>query len=369
MQAIGPVPLAGLILSDMGAEVTLVERPSGARGRGDGDPTRDLLRRGRRSVLLDLQTSSGRAGLMALIDTADVLLEGHRPGVMERLGAGPDECLARNPRLVYARMTGWGQNGPRSGQAGHDLDYLAIAGALHPMGYADRAPMPPLNLIGDYGGGTMLLVFGVAAALYERERSGRGQVVDAAMVDGVALLSTLFHSLLANGEWTSSREANLLDGAAHFYRVYETSDGRFLAVAAIEPQFYSELLERLQLAPAAWPQYERSRWPALCLRLADLIRSEDLAHWVACFEGSNACVAPANTLEDAPRDPHLAARQTFVEAFGMIQPAPAPRFSRTPGAIAGPPAPRARQLEREDADGGSGRPGQRQVGADQLGAS
>lgn len=337
MQAIGPVPLAGMLLSDMGAEVTVVERPTGTRGGQPVDPTRDILRRGRRTAVIDLRATPGREGLLTLLDTADVLLEGHRPGVMERLGVGPEICLARNPRLVYGRMTGWGQEGPLSGRAGHDLDYLAIAGALHPMGYADRPPSPPLNLIGDYGGGTMLLAFGVVAALYERERSGRGQVVDAAMVDGVALLTTLFHSLLPSGSWTAEREANLLDGGAHFYRVYQTADDRFLAVGAIEPQFYAELLERLSLDPEAWPQYDRARWPELRGLMSGVIRSRKLADWVTVFEGSDACVAPANTLEEAHNDPHLRARRTFVEAFGMIQPAPAPRFSRTPGAIAGPP--------------------------------
>jgi alpha-methylacyl-CoA racemase len=337
MQAIGPVPLAGLLLSDMGAEVTLVERPPAVRGGPAGDPERDVLRRGRRSVVIDLRTAEGVESLLALIDGADALLEGHRPGVMERLGVGPDVCLERNPRLVYGRMTGWGQDGPRAGLAGHDLDYLAIAGVLHPMGHADRPPAPPLNLVADYGGGTMLLAFGVVAALYERSQSGRGQVVVAAMVDGVALLSTIFHSLRANGGWTDAREANLLDGGAHFYAVYETADGRYLAVGAIEPQFYAELLERLELDAREWPQYDRDRWPELRRRLAAVFRARPLADWVERFEGSDACVAPANTLGEAPRDPHLAARRTFVEAFGIAQPAPAPRFSRTPGAIAGPP--------------------------------
>jgi alpha-methylacyl-CoA racemase len=337
MQAIGPVPLAGMLLSDMGAEVTLVERPAGTRGGQPVDPSRDVLRRGRRSIVIDLRETPGVEKLLALLDTADVLLEGHRPGVMERLGVGPDICLARNPRLVYGRMTGWGQEGPLSGRAGHDLDYLAIAGALHPTGYADRPPTPPLNLIGDYGGGTMLLAFGVVAALFERGGSGQGQVVDAAMVDGVALLTTLFHSLLPNGAWTAEREANLLDGGAHFYRVYQTADDRFLAVGAIEPQFYAELLERLGLRPEEWPQYERARWPELRDRLAGVIRGRPLAEWVTVFEGGDACVAPANTLAEAHNDPHLRARSTFIEAFGIWQPAPAPRFSRTPGEIAGPP--------------------------------
>lgn len=337
MHAIGPVPLAGTLLSDMGAEVIKVERPVGADVSSSAAAQTDVLRRGRRSVVIDLRGQEGLRRLLRLIETADVLLEGHRPGVMERLGAGPKVCLERNPRLVYGRMTGWGQDGPLRDRAGHDIDYLAVAGALHPMGYADRAPAPPLNLIGDYGGGTMLLAFGVVAALYERERSGMGQVVDAAMVDGVAFLSSIFHSMLAAGSWTEDREANLLDGGAHFYRAYETADRRFLAVGAIEPQFYAELLEKLELDPASWPQHDRARWPELRERLADLIRTRTQQEWTALFEGSDACVAPANTLTEAVRHPHLVARGTFVEAFGVIQPAPTPRFSRTPGAISGSP--------------------------------
>jgi alpha-methylacyl-CoA racemase len=337
MHAIGPVPLAGTLLSDMGAEVIKVERPTSAGGSAAAAARSDVLRRGRRSVVIDLRAPESLGDLLRLVDSADVLLEGHRPGVMERLGAGPDVCLERNPRLVYGRMTGWGQDGPLRDRAGHDIDYLAVAGALHPMGSADRPPAPPLNLIGDYGGGTMLLAFGVVAALYERERSGRGQVVDAAMVDGIAFLSSIFHSMLAAGSWSEDRESNLLDGGAHFYRAYETADGRFLAVGAIEPQFYAELLDRLGLDAAAWPQHDRARWPELRERLAGLIRAHTLEEWTRRFEGSDACVARANTLAEAGRDPHLAARRTFVEAFGVNQPAPAPRFSRTPGAIAGPP--------------------------------
>ena len=342
MEAIGPVPLAGMLLSDMGAEITLVERPAGARVTRTIDPERDVLRRGRRAITIDVQTPQGLSELMERLDSADVLLEGHRPGVMERLGAGPDTCRSRNPRLIYARMTGWGQEGPRSGRAGHDLAYLAVAGSLHAMGYADRPPTPPLNLTADYGGGAMLLAFGVAAALYERERSGLGQVIDAAMVDGVALLSTVFHSLLASGHWSDEREANLLDGGAPFYRVYQTADERFLAVAALEPQFYAELLRGLELDPADFPQLDREHWPEHRRRFASVIAAHDLAYWSRRFDGTDACVAGANTFAEAHRDAHLAARRTFVEAYGLIQPAPAPRFSRTPGAIAGPPAPRAR---------------------------
>jgi alpha-methylacyl-CoA racemase len=244
--------------------------------------------------------------------------------------------MVRNPRLIYGRMTGWGQTGPRSKLAGHDINYLALSGALHAMGYANQPPAPPLNLIADYGGGAMLLAFGVAAALFEREHSGQGQVIDAAMVDGVAMLSSVFHSLLADGSWTIDREANVLDGGAHYYRVYATADGRFLAVGAIEPKFYAELLERLGLDPSVWPQHDRGRWPELRTKMSAIIASWPLAHWVSVFEGSDACVTPVNTFLEAPRDSHLAARGTFVEFSGVAQPAPAPRFSRTPGAIASP---------------------------------
>jgi alpha-methylacyl-CoA racemase len=336
--AIGPAPFACMLLADLGADVLRVDRPAGTRGLRTGDTARDVLSRGRRSIVLDLRSPDGLATALELVAGADVLVEGLRPGVMERLGLGPDVCFDRNPRLIYGRMTGWGQTGPLADRAGHDLNYLAVAGALYPMGYADRPPAPPLNVVADYGGGGMLLAFGVVSALYERERSGQGQVVDAAMVDGAALLSATFHSLLAAGAWSEQREANLLDGGAHFYRVYECADGRFISVGAIEPQFYAELLDRLGLDPAEWPQHDRDRWPELRERLAGVWRSRPLAEWVGVFAGSDTCVAPVNRLSEAPDDPHLAARGTFVERFGVRQPAPAPRFSRTPGTIAsGPP--------------------------------
>ena len=337
LAAIGPVPLAATILSDLGATVIRVDRPATSSGMPGLPPAFDILGRGRTSVVLDLRGEAGSSALLELADGADVLIEGLRPGVMERLGIGPDVVCARNPRLVYGRMTGWGQTGPLRDRAGHDINYLALTGSLHAMGYSDRPPSPPLNLVADYGGGAMLLVVGVVAALYERERSGQGQVVDAAMVDGVALLSTLFHSLFAAGTWTLEREANLLDGGAHFYRTYETADGRFIAVGAIEPQFYAALLDRLGLEPGEWPQGDRSKWPLLRSRLAAIFQAQDLEHWVRLFDGSDACVAPVNTFAEAVSDPHLTSRQTFVEAFGIQQPAPAPRFSRTPGKIAGPP--------------------------------
>lgn len=336
LAAIGPVPLAATILSDLGATVIRVDRPASNRGTASFSSS-DILGRGRTSVVLDLRHVTGSTRLIDLAESADVVIEGMRPGVMERLGLGPDVLCARNPRLIFGRMTGWGQTGPRRDRAGHDINYLALTGALHAMGYADRPPSPPLNLVADYGGGAMLLVVGVVAALYERGRSDKGQVVDAAMVDGVAILSAIFHSLLAAGTWTEQREANLLDGGAHFYRTYETADRRFIAVGAIEAQFYAALLERLGLDPAEWPQLDRTRWPTLRARLASIFRGRELNHWVQLFDGSDACVTPVNTLTEAPTDPHLASRQTFVELFGVMQPAPAPRFSRTPGRIGGPP--------------------------------
>ncbi len=337
MAAIGPVPLAATILSDLGATVIRIDRPASNRRLPGPQAATDILGRGRTSVVLDLRDQAGSAGLAQLAEGADVLIEGLRPGVMERLGLGPEVLRARNGRLVYARMTGWGQTGPLRDRAGHDINYLALTGSLHAMGYADRPPSPPLNLVADYGGGARLLVVGVVAALVERNRSGEGQVVDAAMVDGVAMLSALFHSLLAAGTWSLEREANLLDGGAHFYRTYETADHRFIAVGAIEPQFYAALLERLGLNPGDWPQLDQARWPELRTRLAEIILAHDLHHWVQLFDGSDACVTPVNTFAEAATDPHLSSRQTFIEAFRLMQPAPAPRFSRTPGRIGGPP--------------------------------
>jgi alpha-methylacyl-CoA racemase len=336
ISGIGPIPLAGTLLSDLGAQVTRVDRPADVRA-ATADAGLDVLSRGRTAVVIDLRQPAGVERLLGMVAESDVLIEGLRPGVMERLGVGPDDCLRRNPRLIYGRMTGWGQAGPLRDRAGHDINYLALSGALHAMGYGDRPPSPPLNLVADYGGGTMLLAFGVACALVERERSGLGQVIDAAMVDGVTSLAALFHSWVGHGDWRPARESNLLDGGAHFYRVYETADHRFLAVGAIEPQFYAELLARLGLDAAGWPQDDAGRWPELRERLADIFRGRRLADWVQVFEGSDACVTAVNTFEEAQRDPHLLARETLVTEFGLVQPAPAPRFSRTPGKIAGPP--------------------------------
>jgi alpha-methylacyl-CoA racemase len=333
LASIGPGPFCAMLLADLGAEVLAVDRPAtGAAGW----PA--LFGRGRRRVTVDLKHPDGPGVVLDLVAGADALVEGFRPGVAERLGIGPEACLARNPRLVYGRVTGWGQDGPLARAAGHDIDYIAVAGALHPVGPADGPPVPPLNLLGDFGGGGMLLALGVVAALLEAARSGQGQVVDAAMVDGAALLTAQLHELLAAGRWTDRRGANLLDGAAPFYAVYETADGRHLAVGALEPQFWAELLHRVGLDPDDLPaQHDRTGWPVLRRRLAERFRTRTRDEWCALLEGTDACVAPVLSLLEAPAHPHNQARATFVEVAGVTQPAPAPRFGRTPCARPTPP--------------------------------
>jgi alpha-methylacyl-CoA racemase len=335
LAGIGPGPYCCMLLADLGAEVLRVER----LGRPPGpEPSWDLLLRGRQSVALDLKRPEGVAAVLALVERADVLVEGWRPQVAERLGVGPEACLARNPRLVYGRMTGWGQDGPLAERAGHDIDYIALAGALWPIGRRGDRPVPPLNLVGDFGGGGLLLAFGICAALVERARSGRGQVVDAAMVDGAASLTTMLHGFLQAGLWERERGANLLDSGAPFYEVYETADGRYMAVGAIEPQFYAALLEGLGFDPAELPpQMDRAAWPATKARFAERFSERTQAEWEAVFAGTDACVAPVRAPWEAPADPHLRARGTFVEVAGVTQPGPAPRFSRTPGAVRCPP--------------------------------
>lgn len=334
--SIGPGPFAAMILADLGASVTRVER----KGGGGVPVPHDVMLRGRSgSIALDLKDAAGLEVLLRLVEESDILIEGFRPGVMERLGAGPDGCLGRNPRLVYGRITGWGQEGPRAREAGHDIDYIALAGALHPIGSAESPPPPPLNLIGDFGGGGMLLVAGVLAALVERATSGKGQVVDAAMVDGSALLTTMFHGLAASGLWSEDRGANLLDGGAPFYRCYRTADDRFVAVGALEPQFYAALLGGLGIDGDDLPaQYDRSAWPSVEERLAEAFAARTRDEWAEVFAGTDACVAPVLTLAEAASDSHAVARGAFVEVAGVVQPAPAPRFSRTE--IGVPEAPR-----------------------------
>jgi alpha-methylacyl-CoA racemase len=336
IESLAPAPFGCMVLSDLGAEVLRVGR-LGQASHPVVQPT-DPLARGRRSIGLNLKDPGGIAVLLRLIGAADVLVEGFRPGVAERLGFGPDVCLEHNPRLVYARMTGWGQDGPLATTAGHDIDYIAVAGTLDPIGRAGEPPLAPLNLVGDFGGGGMLLAVGVLAALLERERSGRGQVVDAAMVDGSALLASFIHGLRAAGAWQDQRGSNVLDSGAPFYDTYQTADGKFVAVGAIEPQFYAELLSRLGLDPAGLPgQYDRSGWPALRATLASVFAGRTQAEWVKVFEGSDACVAPVLGMGEAPDHPHNAARGTFIDVGGVRQPAPAPRFSRTPSGTPAPP--------------------------------
>ncbi len=337
MQGLGPAPLAGQFLADLGAQVTLITRKSGR-----ADPT-DINNRGKRSVAINLKDAEGVAVAMDLIAGADVLIEGFRPGVMERMGLGPQECAARNPGLVFARMTGWGQDGPLAHTAGHDINYLGLTGFLHAIGTADAPPLPPLNIGADYGGGTMFLLFGIMAALFERQTSGKGQVVDAAMVDGASAMMGLVHSFIARGQWSESRESNLLDGAAPFYRTYECADGKFFAVGPLEPQFFAELVRRAGLPEDhLQTQMDARAWPDRRSAYAEVFRSKTRDEWTAIFEGSDACASPVLTWSEAPAHPHNAARGTFVDVDGVTQAAPAPRFSRsTPDTPRAPEAPGA----------------------------
>lgn len=334
MAAIGPVPFCGMMLSDMGADIVRIDRKGSPVAHQDNP-----VNRGRRSIALDLKQPADLGIAQSLIARADALLEGFRPGVMERLGLGPEPCLAQNPRLVYARMTGWGQSGPLAQSAGHDINYIALSGALHAMSRDGQPPSPPLNLIGDYGGGAMLLAAGVLAAMLESSRSGQGQVVDAAMTDGSASLMSLFHGLQAAGNWRAEPGTNMLDGGAHFYNSYACADGKFISIGPIEPQFYTTLLERCQIDdPAFSAQMDARQWPALKKKLADVFRTRSRDEWCALLEGSDACFAPVLDSREAAEHPHNVARQTFITLNGITQAAPAPRFSRTPAAIPGKPA-------------------------------
>ena len=337
LAGIGPGPFTAMVLSDMGADVIRIDRSVAAKGGDPADPPRDILTRGRRSIGLDLKNPDGVETLLKLVEGADVLVEGFRPGVTERLGFGPDVCLARNPRLIYGRMTGWGQDGPYSQAAGHDINYISLAGALHPMGRAGEPPPVPLNLVGDFGGGGMLLAFGIACALVEAKESGQGQVVDAAMVDGSALLMTFIHGLKAMGVWSSERGVNLLDSGAPFYDVYECADGEWISVGSIEPQFYAELV-RLSGMEHEPHQMARDDWPAMRDELTRVFKAKTRDEWCEVMEASDVCFAPVLSMEEAPHHPHNVARETFVEVAGIQNPNAAPRFSRTPAAIQGPPA-------------------------------
>jgi len=330
LAGIGPGPHAAMMLGDMGAEVVRIDRPAAGDGILPLQPQHDVVSRGRRSVVLDLKDAEQLATLLRLVERADGLIEGFRPGVMERLGLGPDSCLARNPRLVYGRITGFGQTGPLAQAAGHDLNYLSLTGVLQAMGRPGSPPPPPLNLVADYGGGAMFLAFGMVCALLERERSGAGQVVDAAMVDGVAALSAMFFGLRAAGLWSDGRGSNLLDGGAPFYDTYETQDGRTVAVAALEAKFFAELAQRVGLDPRfVAGQHDRALWPELRAQMRDIFGGKTRDDWMALLEGTDCCVTGVLSFGEAPSHPHNATRGTFVDVGGTVQPAPAPRFSRS----------------------------------------
>jgi alpha-methylacyl-CoA racemase len=329
---IGPGPFCGMLLSDLGADVVRVDR----KGQGRGAPS-DVTARGRRSVALDLKKPESVEACLKLMEAADGIIEGFRPGVMERLGLGPDVALKRNPKLVYGRMTGWGQTGPLAHSAGHDMNYIAITGALHAIGTDDK-PVPPLNLVGDFGGGALYLAFGLMAGVIQARETGKGQVVDCAMSDGAASLMAMFYGMKGAGIWKEERRKNLLDGGAHFYDTYKCSDGKWISIGSIEPQFYALLLEKTGINdPEFQKQHDRSVWPDLRQKLANVIAQKTRDEWTEIMGGTDVCFAPILDLDEAPKHPHNAARQTFVEVSGVVQPAPAPRFSATPGAIQGPP--------------------------------
>ena len=331
MAGIGPCPLAGQILGDLGADVIIIDRPG-------GDPNwamaNDVTRRNKRSVALNLKSEPGKTAALKLIETADVLIEGFRPGVMERLGLGPEVCSATNKKLVFGRMTGWGQTGPLASAAGHDINYIALTGALHAMGDRDRPPTPPLNLIGDYGGGAMFLITGVLAALLEARSSGQGQVIDTAMTEGTSILAGIFSTYRANRFWNDERSSNFVDGGAHHYGAYQTKDGKFITIGSLEPQFYAELLEKLELPPElAETRLDQAAWPEMRLRFEEVFRNKTRDEWVEILEGTDVCFAPALTFAEVPSHPQNVARDAYVDVEGVVQPSPAPRFSRTPGKV------------------------------------
>jgi alpha-methylacyl-CoA racemase len=353
MGGIGPGPFTAMLLADLGADVIRVDRPTAPAARvAMNEGPANLLLRGRPSIAVDLKHPAGRELVLRLCAEADALVEGFRPGVMERLGLGPDDVLARSPALVYGRMTGYGQDGPMARAAGHDINYIAISGVLGALAREGERAHAPLNLVGDFGGGALFLALGIVAGLLEARTSGRGQVVDAAMVDGAATLVGLFHGLVAAGMWTDRPGTNFLDGGAHFYDVYATSDGGQVAVGAIEPQFYAELLRLLEIDPAQAPQWERERWPELRKRFATVFRRRTRDEWAAILEPAEACATAVYGLTEAPDHPHMAARGTFIEVAGVRQPGPAPRFSRTPGAVTGPPPPLGADTDTALADWG-----------------
>ena len=341
LAGIGPGPFCAMMLADMGADVVRIDRADKVGSTIPGPPNLDVLNRGRRSVGLDLKNPDAVEALLCMVEQADALIEGFRPGVTERMGIGPDVCLRRNPRLIYGRMTGWGQQGPYSQAAGHDINYIALAGALEPIGRAGEKPVPPLNLVGDFGGGGMLLAYGVACALVERASSGAGQVVDAAMVDGAAVLMTMFHAFRAIGLWQDQRGSNLLDGGAWFYDTYETKDGKYISVGSLEPQFFDELIDKsgVTASDGSVPfQYDRATWPEMRERATELFKTKTRDEWCRIMDATDVCFAPVLSMSEAPEHPHNVHRNTFFESEGVVQPSPAPRFSRTPGAVQRPPA-------------------------------
>ncbi len=347
MAGLGPVPLCGMILADLGAEVIRIDRKALDYDRSErGGWGYEIFNRGRPSVALDLKTPEGVETLLKLIERADALIEGFRPGVMERLGLGPDLAMKRNPRLVYGRMTGWGQDGPLAKTAGHDINYISLTGALHAIGPTGGKPVPPLNLLGDFGGGTMFLAVGVLAALLEAKSSGKGQIIDSAMTEGTSILMTMAYGMRASGYWTEERGSNALDGGAHFYGTYETKDGKYISIGSIEPQFYALLREKAGLTdPAFDDQTNREHWPKLREKLTAVFKTKTRDEWCALMEGTDVCFAPILTMAEAFKHPHNAARKAFVEVDGVLQPAPAPRFSRTKPELGIPPQPRGANTE------------------------
>ena len=339
LAGIGPGPFCGMMLADQGAEVIQVDRAAAVRGGDPARPPGNVNGRGRRSIGVDLKSPEGVETVLRLVEGAGMVFEGFRPGVAERLGVGPDDCLARNPAIVYGRMTGWGQDGPYSSMAGHDINYIALAGVLAHIGRSDSGPVPPMNLVGDFGGGGMYLAYGMVCALLEARTSGKGQVVDAAMVDGAASLMSFIHGMLASGFHSPERGTNLLDTGAHFYDVYECADGGWISLGSIEPQFYAELLDKLGLdAERFGKQNDRDLWPELSEEIAAVVRMKTRDEWDAILEGSDVCYAPVLTVDEAIRHPHNVARGTFIDVGGITQPGPAPRLSRTPGEVRRPPA-------------------------------
>ena len=355
LAGIGPGPFCGMMLADMGADVVRIDRAASVRGGDPDHPPASVNGRGRRSIGVDLKSDAGRELVLRLVEGADVVFEGFRPGVAERLGIGPDDCLARNPALVYGRMTGWGQDGPYAASAGHDINYIALAGVLAHMGRHDTGPVPPLNLVGDMGGGGMYLAYGIVCALLSAQRTGVGQVVDAAMVDGAASLMAFFYGMLHTGFSTPNRGENMLDTRAHFYDVYECSDGEYISLGSIEPQFYAEMVEKLGLDPEDFAdQHDRSRWPELKEKVAAVVATRTRDEWDVVLEGTDVCYAPVLAVSEAAEHPHNVARGTFVDIGGIVQPGPAPRLSATPGEVRRPPPHEGQHTDELLAEAGLG---------------